>query len=452
MTIRKNDTFDLVITDMSEDGSGIGKFDGFTWFVKDAVIGDEITAKAVKVKKSYGYARLMNVITPSPDRVTPACPVAKRCGGCQLQAMSYEKQLGFKEDKLLNDLKRIGGFTDIPFGGMTGMDDPWRYRNKSQYPVGLDRDGDIVAGFYAGRTHEIIPGSDCLIGFEENREILEVILKYMRDWHVSPYDEASRHGLIRHVLIRKGYATGELMVCLVINGREIPHPGELIKGLCKLDGMTSISLNINTENTNVILGKDTIDLFGPGYITDVIGDIRYRISPNSFYQVNHVQTEKLYAQVLEYAHLTGDETVWDLYCGTGTISLFLARGARKVYGVEVVPDAIADARENARLNGIGNAEFFVGKAEEVLPEKFENDGIAADVIVVDPPRKGCDAKCLDTILKMRPSRVVYVSCDPATLARDLKILCDGGYMLTKVRAFDMFPQTVHCESVSLLCR
>ncbi len=450
MTIRENDTFELVITDMGKDGEGIGKSDGFTWFVKDAVIGDTIEAKALKIKKSYGYAGLVRFITLSKDRAVPVCPAAGRCGGCRLQSMSYEKQLEFKADKTVNDLARIGGFTDIPFEGITGMDDPWRYRDKVQFKAGPGKDGDIVAGFYAAATHEIIPAEDCMIGFKENREILEIILKYMKDCNAAPYDEAACDGLVRDILIRKGYATGELMVCLDINGRDIPDPDRLVDGLCRIEGMTSISLSVNTSGRNMTPGKEMITLFGPGYINDCIGDVRFRISPGSFYQVNPVQTQKLYSKALEYASLTGNETVWDLYCGIGTISLFLAQRAKKVYGVEIVPEAVDDARENAKLNGIVNAEFFCGKAEEVLPEMYEKDGARADVIVVDPPRKGCGAGCLDAILKIHPAKVVYVSCDSATLSRDLKILCSKGYRLEKTSAFDMFPQTVHCESVSLL--
>jgi 23S rRNA (uracil1939-C5)-methyltransferase len=328
-----------------------------------------------------------------------------------------------------------------------GMDEPWRYRNKAQFPWGLDKDGKPVAGFYAGRTHAIIGCEDCLLGVEENREVLGRIKTHMERYHLAPYDESTHKGLIRHTLIRKGFQTGELMVCQVINGNQLPHSEELVKSLLEIPGMTSISLNVNKEQTNVILGNKVENLFGPGYITDYIGSVQYRISPLSFYQVNPVQTKKLYETALEYAGLTGGETVWDLYCGIGTISLFLAQKAKKVYGVEIVPQAIDDARENARLNGIENAEFFVGKAEEVLPEQFEKNQVYADVIVVDPPRKGCDEKCLETIVKMGPKRVVYVSCDSATLARDLKYLAERGYELDRVRGCDMFPWTTHVETV-----
>ncbi len=463
MDVKKNDSFTVVIEDISEEGAGIGKLDGYIWFIKDTVIGDVVEAKAMKMKKSYGFARLVKVVKPSKNRIEPACPVARQCGGCQLQAMNYEEQLRFKENKVYNNLLRIGGFGnlkrgaenetgDIEFLPIMGMDNPWRYRNKAQFPFGQNKEGNVITGFYAGRTHVIIPQEDCLLGVEENREILSVIKEYMKQFHVQPYDEQQHKGIVRHALIRKGFQTGELMVCLVVNGRKLPRAEELVGRLCKLKGMTSISFSVNTETNNVIMGKEIVNLYGPGYITDYIGSIKYRISPLSFYQVNPAQTEKLYGTALEYAGLTGDEIVWDLYCGIGTISLFLAQKARKVYGVEVVPEAIEDARENAEINGLENVEFFAGKAEEVLPQWYEKNRIRADVIVVDPPRKGCDQVCLDTIVEMAPERVVYVSCDSATLARDLRYLCDKGYEVKKVRCCDMFGWSTHVETVVLLSK
>ena len=453
--MEKNQEFIVTIEDMNEDGAGVGKVDGYIWFVKDAVIGDVVRAKAMKMKKSYGFARLMEVLEPSASRVIPSCPVARQCGGCQLQAMSYEEQLKFKERKVMNNLIRIGKFAEdeIHMLPIMGMEEPWRYRNKAQFPFGKDKDGNVIAGFYAGRTHAIVEAEDCLLGVEENREILDIVKQFMKEMKIEPYDELSHKGLVRHVLIRKGFKTGEIMVCLVINGNKLPGKERLVEMLTGVDGikgMTSISYSVNQEKTNVIMGKEIVNLYGPGYITDYIGNVKYQISPLSFYQVNPVQTERLYGTALEYAGLTGNEIVWDLYCGIGTISLFLAQKAKKVYGVEIVPQAIEDARRNAEINGIHNAEFFVGKAEEVLPEQFEKNHVHADVIVVDPPRKGCDAVCMDTILKMRPERVVYVSCDSATLARDLRYLADGGYVVERGRCCDMFPGTVHCETVVLL--
>lgn len=488
MDWKKNDVFQVQIEDMSDTGEGIGKTDGFTWFVKDAVIGDVVEAKVMKTKKSYGFARLMQVLEPSACRVTPRCPSARQCGGCQLQSMSYEEQLKFKENKVRNNLSRIGGLTEIPMEPIIGMDEPWRYRNKAQFPFGKDKDGRIITGFYAGRTHAIIEQEDCLLGVEENQPILDCIRGFMKEYHIAPYEEETHKGLVRHVLIRKGFTTGELMVCLVLNGdvKKLKAPEVLVERLVKLFAlapgldvageagkapcagdavcaetaavdkmlvpaahMVSISCSINREKTNVIMGKEIVNLYGPGYITDYIGNVCYRISPLSFYQVNPVQTQKLYGTALEYAGLTGEETVWDLYCGIGTISLFLAQKAKKVYGVEIVPQAIDDARANAQLNHFENVEFFVGKAEEVLPEQYEKNRVYADTIVVDPPRKGCDSVCLDTIVKMAPKKVVYVSCDSATLARDVKYLGERGYEVKRVRAVDMFPWSGHVETVVL---
>ena len=450
MKFKKNDMVTVEIKDMGHDGEGIGKAEGYTLFIKDAVIGDLVEAKVMKAGKNYGYARLMQVLKPSKDRVEPKCSCARACGGCQLQALSYEKQLEFKEKKVRGNLERIGGFSDLEIEKVIGMEHPWRYRNKAQYPVGKDKDGKIITGFYAGRTHSIIPNQDCLLGAEINETILEKVIAYMEENHVAPYDETTGRGLVRHVLIRCGYQTGEIMVCLIVNGRKLPAAEKLTDSLGEIPGMTSISLNVNTKRNNVILGEEVINLWGQAFITDAIGEVKYQISPLSFYQVNPIQTEKLYDTALEFAGLTGKETVWDLYCGIGTISLFLAKKAKQVYGVEIVPPAIADARKNAALNGIENAEFYVGKAEKVLPEKYEQEGISADVIVVDPPRKGCDEAVLQTMLKMKPERIVYVSCDSATLARDLKRLCEELYEVKRVAVCDMFPQGVHVESIVLL--
>jgi len=337
------------------------------------------------------------------------------------------------------------------------MEVPFHYRNKAQYPVGMDKEGNLIAGFYAGRTHQIISNLDCALGDKVNKEILEKILEFMKKFKVTAYDEETRKGLVRHILIRKGFTTKEIMVCLVINGNKLPHDNELAAVLAEVPGMTSITYSINKENTNVIMGKEIRAIWGQKFITDYIGNVKYQISPLSFYQVNPVQTEVLYGQALEYAGLSGNETVWDVYCGIGTISLFLAQKAKKVYGVEIVPQAIEDAKKNAAINGFENAEFFVGKAEEVLPQYYKDyakahpgENARADVIVVDPPRKGCEESVLETMVNMQPERIVYVSCDSATLARDLKYLCGNGYELKKARAVDMFPHTGHVECVSLL--
>ncbi len=452
MEYRKNDIVTLEIVDCGTDGEGIGKADGFTVFVKDAVIGDIVTAKIMKAKKNYGYGRLMEILKPSPYRVEPVCPSARQCGGCQLQAVSYEEQKVFKEKKLRGHLERIGGFRDLPMEPMIGMDEPYHYRNKAQFPVGRNKEGRIITGFYAGRTHAIIENRDCALGIPQNKEILDIVIAHMEKYGIAPYDEMTGKGLVRHIFVRYGFFTGELMVCLIINGQDLPHQKELIEKLREIPGMASISLNINKKRSNVILGDKVKTIWGQEYITDKIGDISYEISPLSFFQVNPKQTWKLYSKALEYADLHGEETVWDLYCGIGTISLFLAQQAKFVRGVEIVPAAIDDAKRNAQINNIENVEFFVGKAEEVLPREYEKNGVYADVIVVDPPRKGCDEMLLKTILKMQPKRVVYVSCDSATLARDLRFLCDNGYELKKVCGVDQFPQTVHVETVVLLSR
>ena len=459
--MNKHDIVTVEITDIGVSGEGIGHVDGYTLFIKDAVIGDVVEVKVMKAKKNYGYARLMKVITPSEYRIEPKCAFARRCGGCQIQEMSYDRQLVFKDQKIRGNLERIGGFTkdqiDTVMQPVVGMEHPFGYRNKAQFPFGTDKEGNPITGFYAGRTHDIIANTDCALGVEQNKEILEIILQYMRENKIKSYDEKTGKGLIRHALIRYGFKTKEIMVCLVVNGKKLPKAERLIEKLIQIEGMTSITISPNTRRDNVIMGDSYEILWGQGYITDYIGNVKYQISPLSFYQVNPVQTEKLYGLALEYADLKGDETVWDLYCGIGTISLFLAQKAKQVYGVEIVPQAIDDAKENAKINAIDNAEFFVGKAEEVLPEYYaeyerEHNGETAhaDVIVVDPPRKGCDETLLETIVKMQPEKVVYVSCDSATLARDLKYLCANGYEIKVCRGVDQFPQSVHVETVVLL--
>lgn len=448
--MQKNDLVFVTIEDMTTEGEGIGKVDGFPLFIKDSIIGDQVQAKILKMKKNYGYARVEEIVVPSKDRVKPACDVARQCGGCQLQAMSYEKQLEFKRNKVTNNLRRIGGFTNLEVLPVIGMEEPWRYRNKTQVPFGIDKNGNTVAGFYAGRTHSIINHEDCLLAPAINAAIIRTVKDYMKECKVAPYDEKKHQGVIRHVLIRQGYTTGEIMVCLIINQRTLPKSEVLVEKLRQISGMTSISYNINCEKTNVILGEKVVHLYGQGYITDYIGTIKYQISPQSFFQVNPKQTEKLYAKALEYAGLTGNEVVWDLYCGIGTITLFLAQKAKMVYGVEIVEPAIQDAKKNAEINQIQNAEFYVGRAEDVLPEKYKKEKIKADVIVVDPPRKGCDQTLLQTIIQMEPKKIVYVSCDSATLARDLKYLSGEGYEVKKVQPVDMFAGGVHVETVCLL--
>jgi 23S rRNA (uracil1939-C5)-methyltransferase len=496
--MKKNDIYEIEIDDIGNDGEGIGHIDEIASgkrlaiFVKDALPGDIVKAKIIKDKKSYAYGRLEEITKPSPDRVEPRCRNARACGGCTLQHLSYEKQLEYKQKKVIGCLERIGGiqnaaaymepitgmFTETEALSIEQLQDMksdaqeaadrnsfsdiranicenghWNYRNKAQFPVGYDREGKLVAGFYAGRTHSIIPCDDCNIQAKISNEILKDVLEYMRECEVSAYDEISHTGLVRHILIRTGFTTGEHMVCIVINGTSLPKSESLIRRLEGYDGMTSISININREKTNKILGDRCKTIWGKDYITDYIGNVKYQISPLSFYQVNPIQTKVLYEKALEYAGLTGGETVWDLYCGIGTISLFLAGKAERVYGVEIVPQAIDDARRNAALNDIENVLFYVGKAEEVLPREYEKNGVYADVIVVDPPRKGCDQTLLETIIRMSPKRVVYVSCDAATLARDLKYLLSQGYKLEKAACFDQFCHCgMHIETVAVVTR
>ena len=473
MSYSKNDCVELTIEDIGVSGEGIGKVDGYTLFVKDTVIGDVVRVKIMKAKKNYGYARLMDIIKPSKDRVEPACPIARQCGGCQIQAMNYNAQLKYKQKLVKDNLLRISGLTegaDYEMCEILGMDTPFRYRNKAQYPVGEDKDGNIVMGFYAGHTHSIIacPDDDCMLGHRDNAFILNAVKEWMKEYRVRAYNENIHKGTVRHVLIRTGYHTDEVMVCLVTKKMLRKEAADgLVKAIQKLKiNVASLVVNINKEDTNVILGKECITLYGRPYIEDYIGDIKFQISPLSFYQVNPKQTEVLYNKALEFAGLKGNESVWDMYCGIGTISLFLAKKAGKVYGVEIVPQAIEDAKNNAKINNIDNAEFFVGKAEEVVPAFYkkqtgvqsdndstdskEYDMTRPDVVVVDPPRKGCDKKLLDTIVSMSPDRIVYVSCDSATLARDLKLLVEYGYKVEKVQPVDQFGNTVHVETVVLL--
>ena len=479
MALEKNQEFEVTIEDMGNDGEGIGHIDGMAVFVKDAVVGDVARIKIIKAKKNYAYGRLMELITPSKYRVEPICPHARRCGGCSIMQVDYIKQLAWKQDKVMNCLKRIGGITNVedvmePIIGMeSSVSDSdvfpaIRYRNKAQFPVRRDKDGNIVIGFYAGRTHSVIDTDVCYLQDAVNDEIIRRFRRFLNEYDVEPYDEEGHTGLVRHILTRVGRKTGEVMICVIINGTELLGvvPGtsgaqkkksmnveqELVKCMEDIPGLTSISINVNREKSNRILGDRCRTIWGSDTISDYIGNVKYQINPLSFYQVNPEQTEKLYGKALEYADLHGDETVWDLYCGIGTISLFLAQKAKKVMGVEIIPEAIEDARKNAKMNGFENVEFFVGKAEEVLPEQYEKHEVYADVIVVDPPRKGCDEVAISTMVKMQPKRIVYVSCDPATLARDVKMLVAAGYEVKKVCAVDQFGHTGHIEVVTCLQR
>lgn len=448
MSVEKNKFYEMTITDIGTNGEGIGKINDFVVFVPDAITGDVLEVKILKVKKNLAYGKIGKIITPSPNRSEHMCEVARQCGGCQLQHMSYPAQLEWKQNKVYNALTRIGGLKDIEVLPTLGMDTPTHYRNKAQYPIRKEN-GKVQIGFYKSRTHQVVDWDTCGIQDPRCEEIIRIVRGYLETKNISIYDEESHKGLVRHLMIKTGFYTGEVMVCLVINGNELPHSEALLEALSQVEGIKSVLLNINKAKTNVILGHEIKVLQGRDYIVDTIGDLKFKISALSFFQVNPTQTKVLYDKALEYAGLNGDETVWDAYCGIGTISLFLAQKAKKVYGVEIVAPAIENARENAKLNGITNAEFFVGKAEEIIPEQYKQ-GITADTIVVDPPRKGCDQALLETLVAMSPNKIVYVSCDPATLARDLGYLSGQGYKVEAVQPVDMFPHTTHCETCVLL--
>jgi len=457
MDYTKNQLCDVTITDISETGEGIGRVDGYTLFVKDAILGDTVTARLTKVKKNYAFARLERIINKSEFRTDPPCSLHKRCGGCQIQALSYDAQLIFKQKRVYGNLKRIGGFSEDflekAFEPIAGMENPFRYRNKAQYPIGYDKEGNLIAGFYAGRTHDIIPCTDCLLGVNENKDILDSILVYMKENKVTAYDEKTGKGLIRHVLIRKGFETGEIMVCLVISKKSapyIPNADSLIGKLTQIKGIRSISVSVNTENTNVIMGNEIHTLWGEDTITDILLGKSYRISPLAFFQVNPVQCAKLYEIVREYAEIKEGDEVWDICCGIGTIALHLSSCAGKIHGIEIVPEAINDAKYNAKVNNVTNADFFCADATEYLREHAKE--MKADVIVMDPPRKGMTKEALQAVVSVSPDRIVYVSCDPSTLARDLKLLCENGYEIKKVRPVDMFPHSVHVETVVLMSK
>lgn len=448
----KNDEIELNISAIGNEGEGIGKSDeGITVFVPGAVCGDRIIAHITKVKKTYAYGIVKQIVSPSPYRVEPKCPVALKCGGCTLQQLSYEEQLKYKENKVRDCIERIGGIANPPMEPIVGADNIYFYRNKAQFPVGTGKDGKPVIGFYRHHSHDVVENTECAIQAPVNGKIMEAVRNHMLKNDISAYNEETGKGLVRHVYTRVGFVSKEVMVCIVINGDKLPKSEELcgkLSDICREENMSleSVCLNVNREKTNVILGKKNIVLQGREYITDKIGEVSFKISPLSFYQVNPEQTKKLYNLAAEFAGLTGNETVWDLYCGIGTISLYLAGKAKRVYGVEIVPEAIENAKENAKLNGIENAEFFVGASEDVAPTLPKNP----DVIVVDPPRKGCDEKLLETIIVNNPKRVVYVSCDPATLARDLKYLVANGYTLDRVRPVDQFCHSGHVETVCQL--
>ena len=451
MVIEKNKVYTAECLSLGSEGEGIVKIDGFTVFVNGMLPGEKGKILIVKVKKSFGYGKLTELIEPSPERTVPPCPYYKTCGGCSIQHMSYKAQLEFKRNKVRDCVERIGGIFGAEYPETIGMDEPWRYRNKAQYPVGKDRDGKTVIGFYAPRSHRITDIDGCMLQMDGSEKIIEITRKYIEKYNVPVYDETAHSGLLRHVITRTSRSTGEMMVTFVINGKNLPHSVELIEELEKMGYVASVALNINREKTNAILGDKSLTLWGKDTIRDEIGGVKFDISSLSFYQVNPVQTEKLYGLAIDAAGLTGMETVIDVYCGIGTISLLAAKKAKTVHGIEIVERAVEDAKANAVINGIENASFEAGKAEDILPKMYA-EGTRADVIFVDPPRKGLEPSVIEAVCGMEPDRIVYVSCDPATLARDLKLFAQKGYGTRKINTVDMFCQTGHVETVVLLSK
>lgn len=450
--LSKNKEYIVDIVDIGQGGVGIGKYEGFTVFVDGGLIQDKIKVKITKSKKNYAVGDMVEIIEKSPFRVARKCSESLRqCGGCQIQELDYQKQLDIKTNEVKQVISRIGKLDDVIVHDTLGMEHPFRYRNKAQFPI-QKKDNMPVIGFYKKKSHDLISTDECIIQHEVNDKIIKIIKTYIRAYNVSIYDEKTHKGLLRHVVTKVGFTTGEVMIVLVANGKKLPYLKELASVLKEnIPGFKTLVVNVNTQKTNVILGKENIVAYGDGMIRDYIGELVFEISPLSFFQVNPLQTEVLYNKALEYANLGENDTVFDIYCGIGTISLFLAQKAKKVYGIEIVEDAIKDAKRNAKINNMDNVEFYVGKAEEVVPKMYK-EGKRANVVVVDPPRKGCDEKVLDTIISMQPDRVVYVSCNPSTLARDLAYLNERGYKCHEIQPVDMFPHSVHVECVVLMSR
>lgn len=448
----KDREYEVDVVDIGQGGVGIGKHDGFTVFVDGGLISDKLKVKITKSKKNYAVGEIVEIIEKSPFRVERVCSdKLSDCGGCQIQELDYQKQLDIKTNEVKQTISRIGKLNDTLVHPTLGMENPFRYRNKAQFPI-QKIDGKTVIGFYKKKSHNVIPTDKCIIQHDVNDKIIKIIKTYIKAYNVSIYDEKTHTGVLRHLVTKVGFETKEVMVVLVANGKKLPYLNELASVLKEnVPGFKTLVLNTNREKTNVILGKENKVIYGDGKINDYIGDLVFEISPLSFFQVNPSQTEVLYNKALEYADLKENDTVFDIYCGIGTISLFLAQKAKKVYGVEIVGDAIKDAKINAKLNKLENTEFFVGKAEEVVPKLYK-EGKTANVVVVDPPRKGCEESVLDTIVSMEPDKVVYVSCNPSTLARDLAYLDERGYKCKEIQPVDMFPHTMHVESVALLCR
>lgn len=453
--VEKNKEYIFDIISQGYEGEGIAKIDNkYPIFIEGALKGEKVKVRIVKVNKNFAYGKLIEVLEASEERVNPICAIYKRCGGCKLQHASYKAQLDFKWDRVKDCVSKIGKLDPSIVKYPLGMENPWRYRNKVQLPIGLIN-GEVKIGFFAPRSHDIIDMESCLIQDEIGDKVVKLTREWIEKFNIRPYNvdgEYDEKGIVRHIMIRRGFTTNEVMIVLVTNGEKLPHKEEFVDLMVKnIPGIKSVIQNINSKKTNVILGLESKTLWGEDTISDYIGDFRFNISPLSFFQVNPIQTEVLYGKALEYANLTGNEEVFDAYCGTGTITLFLSQKAKKVYGVEIIPQAIDNAWINAKENKVDNVEFFVGESEVVIPDLI-NKGVKADVVVVDPPRKGCDKKLLDAITNIDAKKIVYVSCDPSTLGRDLKVLEENGYKTLEVQPVDMFPNTAHIENVALLIK
>ena len=447
--VEKNMDYIINIDNMGYEGEGVGKIDNFTVFVAGAIVGEKVKIKIVKVSKSFAFGKLLEIIDRSKNRIEPVCSIYKNCGGCNLQHLDYNAQLDFKTNRVIQVINRIGKLEEVIIHPTIGMERPYNYRNKVQLPTS-NKNGVVCIGFYAARSHDIINMETCHIQDAVADVVVKLTRQWIKEYNIQTYNEENNQSILRHIMIRKGIKTGEVMVVLITNGKTLPYKEEFISLLNKkIQGLVSVIQNINSEKTNVILGAHCVTLWGKDTITDYIGEFKFEVSALSFFQVNSIQTEVLYSKALEYANLSGGEVVLDVYCGTGTISLFLSQKAKKVYGVEIVPEAIENAKINAKENNINNTEFIVGDAEKVIPELISK-GVCADVVVVDPPRKGCDKSLLEAISSMEPKTIVYVSCDPGTLARDLGILDALGYKTLEIQPVDMFPQTAHVECVARL--
>lgn len=442
--------YEIEITDLGHTGEGIGRAEGITVFIEGGLKGDKVKAKITKSKKNYAVADLVSITIPSPDRVVPVCPVAHICGGCQIMQLDYQKQLEIKKDSVIQNLTRIGKIDSPNVLATMGMDHPYNYRNKAQIPVGLDENNKPVLGFYKKNSHDVVPIDTCYVQDKINDAVIKTVKDFITKYSVSVYDETTHTGNLRQVISKKGYHTDQIMVILVTAKKELPFKNEIIEMLRdRLPNIRTIVQNINPEKTNVIMGRSNNILYGDGIIEDSIDDLIFEISPHSFYQVNPKQTKVLYDKALELADISKEDTVFDIYCGIGTISLLLAKRAKHVYGIEIVEQAIENAKVNAKKNNIDNATFYAGKAEIVLPKLYD-EGIRADIVVVDPPRKGCEETVLKTIADIQPKRIVYVSCNPSTLARDVAILSEYGYQMQVAQPVDMFSHTMHVESVVLI--